>query len=107
MIMRSQRLVGVRIAAHQVLDADFISAAESMAIGFAVVMRNRRMTEFVTVLNVGRTMVLVILARALDAVVETLRFYSLNLSRRVGPYFMTIIWRRWRWTLLCLYYRNA
>jgi hypothetical protein len=53
--------------------------------------------------------VLVVLARACDAIVKALRFHSLNLGGRSGPYFVAVVWAvTWRWrTLLCLCCRNA
>ena len=102
-------LVRVRIAAHQVLNAGFISVTESLTIGFAIVMRNGWLAEFVAVLDAGLTVVLVVLARACDAIVKALRFYSLNLCGRSGPYFVAVVravaWRRW--TLLGLCCRDA
>jgi len=101
MDVRACRLVGVRVAAHQVFDAGLVSVLESFTIGFAFVMRNRRMAEFIAILNVGLTVILVVLARSFNAVVEALRLRSLNLGWGSSPYFMAIIRRR-RWVLRVL-----
>jgi len=99
----------MRVAVHQVIDAGFISAAESLTIGFAVVVRNGRMTEFIAVLDAGLTVVLVVFACASDAIVKALRFHSLDFGGRSSPYFVPVVWTvAWRRrTLLCLCCRNA
>jgi hypothetical protein len=83
---------------HQVLDAGFISAPESLTIGFAIVMRNWWMPELVTVFYARLAVVFIVLACACDSIVKALRLHSLNLCRRSSPYFMAIIravaWRR-------------
>jgi len=89
---------------HQVIHAGLISAAESVTIGFTVVMGNRRMAELFAILHAGLAVILVILARAFNAVVEALRLRSLNLGGWSSPYFVAVIRRR---TLLCLCCRNA
>jgi hypothetical protein len=65
-------LLRVLIAVHQVLNADVVAAPESLTIGFAIAMRHRWMTVFIAVLYARRTVVLVILARAFDAIVKAL-----------------------------------
>ena len=89
-----RRLIGVRIAVHQVLDAGLVSAAESVAIGFAVVMGNRRMTELFAVFNTGLTVILVVLARAFNAIVKTLSMHALKFGGRSRPDFVAVVGRR-------------
>ncbi len=84
------------IAVHQMLYAYLISATETIAIGLAIMMAYRRMTEFIAVLHAGLTVILVIFSSAFDAVVEALRLDSLKLCRSGCPWLMPISWRRWR-----------
>jgi hypothetical protein len=88
------------IAAHQMLDTNLISPPETLAIGLAIMMRNRGMPEFIAVFDTRLTMVFIILARAFNAIVKALRLYSLNLGRWSSPHFVAVIWWRRRRPLL-------
>ncbi len=61
---------------HQVLYAHMVTTPEPTPIGGSVAMRNIRVTEFVAILDIRRTMVFRILASTLNAVMESLLFGS-------------------------------
>src|SRR5579859_7533971 len=67
-------MVMIAVAIHpvlEVLDARLVSALEAMAIGFTIAMRNRRMPKFIAIANIWRTVIAVIPARSLHAIVES------------------------------------
>jgi len=55
-----------------VLNAHIITPAESFPVVVACASRNMRMTKFIAVVHIWRTVVLIVLASTLNPVVETL-----------------------------------
>ena len=71
--------------ACEVLPGYVIAAAEAFAVVFARACGDVRMTELVAVVHIGRTMIVEVFARTLDAIVKALPLNLAKFRRRRVP----------------------
>ena len=83
---------------HHVLNGDVVAATERSAVLIAICSRNRRVFEFVSIIDVGLTVVFKVLAGAFDAIVITAASDFLILGGRCVPSSLVVVFVR-RWTL--------
>jgi hypothetical protein len=86
---------------HQMVHRNIVAAPESIAIVMSRTWRNMRMAKFVAVIHVRRAVVVEVLARPFNAVVETLTLNVTKLLRRGIPSTRCLaIAGWWRWSAL-------
>lgn len=69
------------------IDSNLVAAPEALPVCSTIAMRNGRMAELIAVFHAGWPMILIILARAFDALMEALALRTLQLRRLRCPGF--------------------
>lgn len=100
--VRGVSLSGAAAAVHQVLHTDLVAAAEAFAVVVTQGAFDVRVAVLVAVVHVRTAVVVEVLARTLDAVVEAAPGSVLELGRRSVPSALIRTRRRWRRSLLVL-----
>jgi hypothetical protein len=70
---------------HHMIHGNIVAAAESLAVVVSRAWWNMRMTKFIAVVHIWRTVVVEVLAGSFDTVVETLTLNFTKLLRRGVP----------------------
>ncbi len=74
------------VIAHHVVDSGLVSAAEAVAVGFALLRRQVRVAIFLAVFNIGTTVIIEVLTGSFDPIQKSLTVKLIELVGRSIPW---------------------